>query len=304
MNDKLALPEGFDLELLESQGGGISPDDFSKLVSQLEQCGSFNYAGRQALGATLDELDIVYVILRKGFIYEPANSPIQYTHVLKDYEDYWLAGFGCLRAGQAASGGEGTAEILISLLPRAQRVGCGRFLVQKLVEYAFDTFHGSIHRITAPIICPVRPHYTAAQKKQVVSNTKQLCWMFEKFGFTFEGVTRGAVESFTDGKSVWHDAYRMSMLHTDYLEEGRSYFLSNTRAFPNLAAKTSPWESMMQRQDEEKRDLESWAEKPVQPALADDACDEGAQNDDESDDDTVLGGDDDGDWELPDDFED
>ncbi|CAE6471584.1 unnamed protein product [Rhizoctonia solani] len=304
MNNDAEIPKDFDLELLEAQGGNIAPNHFNELLYQLQKSGSLDYATTQALGAPLGELDIVYVVLRKGYIYDVGTDKIpRYTCVMKNEADHWLAGFGSLRVSQSGSGGGSTAEILVSLLPRAHKSGCGRFLVQKLLQYAFDTLRGSIHRVTAPVVCPVQPYHTATQRKQILFKTKQLCWMFEKLGFKFEGVTRGAVESFAGaegGKPVWHDVHRMSILNTDHLDP-----LSHAYAFndaPERVAKADPWQSMLQRQEEEKRDLESWTEKPVGLARADDACDGEDQSDGESDDDTVLG-DGDSDWEMPDDYD-
>ncbi|CAE6484920.1 unnamed protein product [Rhizoctonia solani] len=308
MNSETKIPNDFDLELLEAQGGNISPDHFDELLSQLEKSGSLDYANQQALGAPLGELDIVYIVLRKGYIFDlDKDYNPQYTGVLKNEADYWLAGIGCLRISQAASGSGNAAEILVSLLPRAQKSGCGRFLVQKLVQYAFETLRGSICRVAAPIICPVQPHYNAALKKRILFKTKELCWIFEKCGFMFEGITRGAVQSCTGGEGgepVWYDIHRMSILDTDYFDGERSYTHASQGGALKPTVKPSPWESMIQRQEEEKREMELRTDKPPNPVLADDACDAEGQGSDESDDETVLGGDDDSDWEDPDDFDD
>ncbi|CAE6477486.1 unnamed protein product [Rhizoctonia solani] len=305
MNAGIATPNDFELELLEAQGGNISPDHFSQLLAQLTESCSLDHVSRSLLETTLGELDMVYVVLRKGYIYEfDENYVRKYTSVSKNDTDYWLAGLGSLRFPQAGYSDKNTADIVVSLLPRAQKLGCGRFLVQKLIQYAFDTLR--IRRVTAQVVCPVQSYYTAARKKEVVLNTKQLCWMFEKFGFMFEGVTRGAIKSPTakGEEPVWYDVHRMSMLDADYFEEGISYMFSNTCAFPGRQprsiTKRSPWESMIQRHEEERRDLESWTREPGEAALAsDDFDDEG-----ESDDNTVLGDDDDSDWEVPEDFDD
>ncbi|KAG8701921.1 hypothetical protein FRC11_011810 [Ceratobasidium sp. 423] len=253
----------------------------------------------------LGELDIVYVVLRKGYIHEAdVNGAPKYTYVMKNDTDHWLAGLGSLRFPRVGHGDENTADIVVSLLPRAQNLGCGRFLVQKLTQHAFDTLR--IRRVIARIVCPVQPYYTATRKKQVALNTKQICWTFEKFGFMFEGVTRGAIKSpaAKGGEPVWHDVHRMSMLVTDYFDGEMSYMLSNTCALqekrPRSVTETSPWESMMKRQEEEKRDLESWTRKPDEAVLENDVFDD----EEDSDDNTVLGDDDDSDWEIPEDFED
>ncbi|CAE6509663.1 unnamed protein product [Rhizoctonia solani] len=305
MKTSISKPDAFDIELLEAQGGNISPDHFDELLSQLEKNRSLDHANQGTLRATLGELDIVYVVLCKGYLDEMDENDIPtYTCVMKGDVDYWLAGLGCLRVGND----EGTAELVVSLLPRAQNMGHGRFLVEKLVQYAFDTLR--LRRITASVVCPVQPNSTVAENKQVLFSTKQLCWMFGKFGFKFEGITRGAIKSHTtarDDESVWHDVHRMSMLDTDYVEEVRSHTLSNTGDLreEDLGPAASPWESMIQRQEEEKRDLESWFKTPSRTVIADDAYGYEEQDDEEqSDEETILGGDDDNEWEMPEDFED
>ncbi|KAH7334447.1 hypothetical protein B0J17DRAFT_631228 [Rhizoctonia solani] len=299
-------PDDFDIELLEAQGGNIPPDHFDELLSQLQKNRSLDHASQEILGTTLGELDIVYVLLCKGYLCEVDENDVpKYTGVMKGEVDYWLAGMGCLRVGH---GDEGIADLVVSLLPRAQNMGRGRFLVEKLAQYAFDTIR--LRRITASVVCPVQPHYTVAQKKKIIFNTKQLCWMFEKFGFKFEGITRGGVRSSTatqGGETVWHDVHRMSMLDTDYFEERRSYKSSNTHTSreEDFKSATNPWESMIRRHEEEKCDLQSWAESSNSTAAIYDAYEYEEQDyEEQSDDETVLGGEDDSEWEMPADFED
>ncbi|KAF8756198.1 hypothetical protein RHS01_04781 [Rhizoctonia solani] len=91
-----------------------------------------------------------------------------------------------------------------------------------------------------------------------------------------------------DDKPVWHD------LPLNY-----PLPLSQT-AFKN--GPLSPWDTMIQRQEEEKRDLKLWAEAP-KDTLANDACDEDGEN---SDVETILGDDDvdEHDWDMANDFDD
>ncbi|KAJ1301551.1 hypothetical protein OPQ81_008799 [Rhizoctonia solani] len=303
MNISVAKPDDIELELLESQGGNISPDHFGELLARLKKSRSLDHAGQPILGNTLGELDIIYVVLHKGYVYElDENGDPKYTCVMKGVTDYWLAGFGSLRISQARNSDKNTADITISLLPQAQKMVYECFLVQRLVQHAFDALH--IHRVTASIVCPIQPYYTAVKKKQVLFNTKQLCSAFEKFGFTFEGVTRGAIKSSTKAENedhVWHDVHRMSMLNTDYFEGGRWHILSNTRAFQEKNPKSmNSWERMVQRQEEEKRDLELWVVNPSSKnmVMENDIYEEEERSDDE----TVLGDDDDNEWQIPDDF--
>ncbi|KAG8701482.1 hypothetical protein FRC11_012137, partial [Ceratobasidium sp. 423] len=193
-----------------------------------------------------------------------------------------------------------TTDIRIALEPTAQE-GYGRYVVQRLTEHAFNTL--SIHRVTASVVFPTRPSYSATIKKQVLYNTKQLYWIFEKFGFKFEGINRGVVMSrVANEEHVWHDIHQMSILHTDYFVGGRSYFLSNMHSFPEETpphlALPSPWVIMTQRHEEKRQDVESWVVK-TQAVSANDTCDEDGYSGDE----TIFGGDDsDQDWDMVKDF--
>ncbi|CAE6484926.1 unnamed protein product [Rhizoctonia solani] len=312
-----------EIELLQTQGGKITYDLFYRLVALLEKTSSLDHISPLPLAtlpSNLGEFDVIYVLLCRGFKDElDLDGNRLYPHTTSsDGWNCWIAGFACLvfpasRNRWARGHNDGapgdTADITIALLPDAQKQGYGRLVVQRLVKHAFNAL--GIPRVTASIICPVRPSHTAATRKQSIYNTKQLCWIFERLGFKFEGVSRGAVASteLTKGeKPVWHDVYRMSMLQTDYFEKGRTYLLSHTRPFHEeihtRKVAQSPWESMIQRQEEEKRDMQSWGEK-INAASVNDAC-ENEDGDRDSDDETVLGdgGGSDHDWDMANDFDD
>ncbi|CAE6529808.1 unnamed protein product [Rhizoctonia solani] len=307
MSAIISEPKGLVLELLSTQGGKASFAHFYELIAQLEKTHSLDYVhplSLTTLPAKLGEFDMVYAILRLGFnddLDEDGNPP--YTQITSSKGWHcWMVGFACLLfpasrhqwdSGNAGNLGD-AADISIALLPVAQKQGYGRFVVDKLVKHAFNIL--GIPRVTASVICPVRPSYSAVTKKQVVYNTKQLCWIFEKLGFKFEGISRGAVAStraVKSGEHVWHDVYRMSMLQTDYFEKGQTYLLSHTLSFcqkaPTRKAAQGPWESMMQRQEEEKRDVKSWSEKPKVVSV-NDAC-ENEDADEDGDDETMSGDD-------------
>ncbi|KAL5639165.1 hypothetical protein ACGC1H_006621 [Rhizoctonia solani] len=314
-----------EFELLQTQGGTITYDLFYRLVAQLEETRSLDHMSPLPLAtlpSNLGELDVIYVLLCRDFdddFNEHGNR--LYPHTTSGDEwGRWIVGFACLlfpasrhrwaRGDNNSTPGD-TADITIALLPEAQKQGYGRLVVQRLVKHAFNTL--GIPRVTASVICPIRLSHSAATKKQLIYNTKQLCWIFERLGFKFEGVSQGAVAStgVTKGeKPVWHDVYRMSMLQTDYFEKGRTYLLSHTRSFHEEThtrkAAQSPWESMMQRQEEEKRDVQSWGEDlKTNSVSVNDAC-ENEDGGSDSDDETVLGDDGgrDQDWDMANDFDD
>ncbi|KAG8684173.1 hypothetical protein FRC11_012513 [Ceratobasidium sp. 423] len=317
-------PKGFKIGLLEGQGGKISYKHFYQLIGQLQKTRSLDHINPlPAPPATLSEFDLVYIILHRGYksgLDEDGN--VLYTHFTdRSGWCYWLAGFACLRFPTSKQWSNGnitpelekdklgdTADISVALLPAAQKQGCGRFVVERLIIHAFDTLR--ISRVTASVVCSVRPSHSTTTKKQVLYNTKQLCWIFEKFGFKFEGISRGVVVGTGAVKGeepVWHDVHRLSMLHTDYFDKGMSYFLSNTRPSheetPMRKIPQSPWESMMRRQEEEKLDVESWDKKTQVETSVNDAC----ENDDrDSDEETILGdgSGSDQDWDIPSDFDD
>ncbi|CAE6401784.1 unnamed protein product [Rhizoctonia solani] len=300
MSNPSSKPIGLEIDLLETQGGKVPLEYFHKLISQLQKNHSLDHLS--ASPASAGEFDVVYIILSKGTLYEETETNA-YECIIIDGWSCWPAGFAYLlvppnrrREKANISGGDNgpsdTADIKIALLPIAQTRGFGRFVIRTLLSHAFDAL--GIRRVTASILCPIQPSHSVAQKKQVGFNTKQLCWIFEKFGFKFEGISRGALMSMSvvEGEEpVWHDVHRMSMLITDYFQEKRSLSLSAMRSFsrefPLKVVQQSPWEIMIQRQEKEKHDVESWSKRP-NDASANDAC----GNDGEaSDDETVLGGD-------------
>ncbi|CAE6502810.1 unnamed protein product [Rhizoctonia solani] len=320
MSTRTQGPKELEIALLQSHGGIIPYEHFYELIDQLQKAGSLDHVS--PIPSSLGEFDVLYLILRKGYRcnFDEAGNQI-YVHITDaDENSYWLAGFAYLgfpayrhRWESATKSGNhtmgDTGDISISLLPAAQKQGYGRFVVQRLIKHAFDTLR--IPRVTASVICPVQPSYSAATKKQVVYNTKRLCWVFEKFGFKFEGVSRGVVPStrLTDNpEPIWHDVHRMSMLQTDYFEGGRSYLLSHTRPFHDemttQKVPESPWESMIHRQEEEKSDMKSW-DKKTQTESVNDAC-ESEDNDGNDSDGTVLGDNtgSDEDWDMASDHDD
>ncbi|KAG8730847.1 hypothetical protein FRC11_005650 [Ceratobasidium sp. 423] len=316
MDTRIPKPNGLEIQFLDAQGGRIQKGLFDELITLLEANRSLDYMSPlPAIPDGLGKFDEMYVILREGFKQTvDENGAMFYSYIpCGGGHAHWLAGFACLLfpPGRQWGGGDvpesenipgDTAEIRIALGPAAQRQGYGRYVAQRLVEHAFSTL--GIRRVTASIVCPIRPSHSATIKKQILYNTKQLCWIFEKFGFKFEGISRGVARSrVAKEEPVWHDVHRMSMLQTDYFGAGRSYVLSNTHSFheetPPRLGLQSPWVTMVQRHEEERQDVESWRVE-VQAASVNDACDEEEDNGDE----TVLGGGSDQDWDMASDFDD
>ncbi|CAE6470499.1 unnamed protein product [Rhizoctonia solani] len=311
MNTCIPKPSGLEIQFLEAQGGRIKNELFHELTALLEESRALDYMSPlPAIPDCLGKFDEMYIILREGFKRTVGdNGAILYSYLpFAGGHAHWLAGFACLLfpprrqwGASAALGSEvlgDTAEIRIALGSAAQKQGYGRYIIQQLVGHAFNTL--GIRRVTASIVCPTRPSHSATVQKQVLYNTKQLCWIFEKFGFKFEGISRGAVMSrVSEEEPVWHNVHRISMLHTDYLGAGRSYVLSNTYSFheeipPRLGLR-SPWVTMIERHEEERQDVKSW-DVEAQAASAGDACDEDGE--------TVLGSDSDQDWDMASDFDD
>lgn len=144
-----------------------------------------------------------------------------------------------------------------------------------ITKFAFDILR--VRRIVAPIMCPILPDYTPAEKKRVIFETKRLCWIFERYGFKFEGVSRGEVNDLRE-TSVWHDIHRMSMLVAEFLAgqmENLFSHLPSTKA----AESSSPWESMTRRHDEEQKQMELWNENPTPTVKGDDCYDDDGGSD-------------------------
>jgi RimJ/RimL family protein N-acetyltransferase len=290
------------LELRVPDGGNIEDMDLYRTARLLDRLYSLDHTSHTPDTLTAQHA-LTYVILHRGiplFANNPHDRPVRFY---KDDEDYWIAGICALYFPNLDD--KSTAEIVIALLPEARQKGCGRLAVQKVVEYAFDALR--IRRLTAPIVCPVRPDHSAGEKKRAMFETKRLCWVFERYGFQFEGVSRGAVKDPRTPASalpVWYDVHRMSMLDTDYFSNQVS---AQCTREPSLGALkqnqligSSPWESMARRHEEEKWRLAMWADTPV-PVVTSNTSKAKIVEDEDDAEYYNSGGSDD--WEDPEDFD-
>lgn len=296
-----SLPISF--ELRERDGGALDDIDYRVFARELAYLGVLDHAILTPEGI-INEAELSYTILHRGGV--PSSShddrgSRRFFAFDKFGTEHWTAGLCCLHFPNPDD--RSTAQIVIALLPEAREKGIGRAALHKLAECAFDVHR--VHRVVASIVCPVRPEHSAAKKKQVVLETKRLCWVFEQYGFQFEGVGRGEVQGPPEretGASVWYDVYRMSLLETDHLAT-RVSGLFTGGTLSRGAANATPWDSMLRRHEEEERQMRMLVESPRtstdddETTLRDDYDDDG--DDGDSDDDEGSG-----DYADPEDFDD
>ncbi|KAF8605724.1 acyl-CoA N-acyltransferase, partial [Ceratobasidium sp. AG-I] len=140
---------------------------------------------------------------------------------------------------------QGTADVGIALRPNARGRGYGRACISKILRFAFEKV--SLHRVVASVFGP-----SSSQSKEGAKESGTVRWVFEKMGFTPEGVHRRAGFSPTDG--VWRDVHTLAMLDTDWVmmqarKTGRECI-------------TSPWDTMMERHEKERDQMMEWMEDP------------------------------------------
>ncbi|KAB5595013.1 hypothetical protein CTheo_1474 [Ceratobasidium theobromae] len=260
------------LELRDKEGGEVLDSELRLLGHQLNVTHSLDHTTLTPDNITT-QFELTYIMLHRGT--RPSEDldhtgRHRYSSYFRSDFEYWIAGMCCLYFPTPRD--RSIAEIVIALLPEARGKSVGRMVVQKLIEYAFDTLR--VHRVIAPIVCPVRPDQSADEKKQAMFETKRLCHVFERFGFTFEGVSRGIVKRdrgvhmtrSRDGKStsVWHDVHRMSMLDIDYFSNQLPRLLSScTLSEAKRPDESGPWESMERRHKEERGQLKEWCPTPA-----------------------------------------
>ncbi|QRW10675.1 GNAT family acetyltransferase [Ceratobasidium sp. AG-Ba] len=142
-----------------------------------------------------------------------------------------------------------TVDIGIALRPDARGRGYGRAALAKVTRYAFETLR--MHRVVANVFGPSLGQPTAVLRA-AAKEAGAVCWMFEKFGFTPEGVHRRGGFSASDGQ--WRDVHVLAMLDTDWiLLEGRS---------TGRAGITTPWDTLMERHEKEREMMSEWMEDP------------------------------------------
>ncbi|KAG8708815.1 hypothetical protein FRC12_015531 [Ceratobasidium sp. 428] len=152
-----------------------------------------------------------------------------------------------------------TAQIGVALLPECQNKGYGRAAVHKLLAYAFDAHH--VHRVFAEVVNVTAPTRPAKVRKEALFEAKRICHVFQKYGFHFEGVSRGAAMMEVEGAKVWGDMHRLSILDTDWFSM-KMGSLSVEGSPSRFMVPSTPWEEMDQRHGAERKELLGWCEKP------------------------------------------
>lgn len=141
---------------------------------------------------------------------------------------------------------ESTADVGIALRPIARGRGYGRACMSKILRFAFENVR--VHRVVASVFGP-----NPSQPKEGAKECGTVRWIFEKLGFTPEGVHRRAGFSPADG--VWRDVYTLAMLDTDWmLMQGRA---------TGRESITTPWDTMMERHESERDQMMEWMEDPA-----------------------------------------
>ncbi|KAG8712882.1 hypothetical protein FRC09_019364 [Ceratobasidium sp. 395] len=152
-----------------------------------------------------------------------------------------------------------TAQIGVALLPECQNKGYGRAAVHKLLAYAFDALQ--VHRVFAQIVNVTAPSRPLKERKEALFETKRICRVFQKYGFHFEGVSRGAAMMEIEGAKVWGDMHRLSILDTDWLSM-KMGSLCVEGSSSTFMVPSTPWEEMDQRHEAERKEMSGWCEKP------------------------------------------
>ncbi|KAG9081408.1 hypothetical protein FRC06_005594 [Ceratobasidium sp. 370] len=148
-----------------------------------------------------------------------------------------------------SSATQNTVDIGIALRPDARGRGYGRAALTKVMRYAFETL--KMHRVVANAFGP-SPSQASATAKATAKEAGTVRWVFEKLGFTHEGVNRRAGFSATDG--TWRDVYVLAMLDTDWmLLQGRT---------TGRASVLTPWDTLMERHEKEREEMTEWMEDP------------------------------------------
>ncbi|KAG8747702.1 hypothetical protein FRC10_011829 [Ceratobasidium sp. 414] len=144
---------------------------------------------------------------------------------------------------------QNTVDIGIALCPDARGRGYGRAALTKVMRYAFETLN--MHRVVANVFGPSLSQ-ASADAKASAKESGTVRWVFEKLGFTHEGVNRLAGFSAADG--TWRDVYVLAMLDTDWmLLQGRT---------AGRASILTPWDTLMERHEKERDEMTEWMEDP------------------------------------------
>jgi len=148
-----------------------------------------------------------------------------------------------------SSATQNTVDIGIALRPEARGRGYGRAALAKASRHAFETLN--VHRIVANIFGSGSGQ-SNADAKASAKESGTVRWVFEKLGFTPEGVNRRAGFSATDG--VWRDVHVLALLDTDWMQL--------QRRGAGRSSITTPWDSMMERHEKERDEMMEWMDDP------------------------------------------
>ncbi|KAG9075837.1 hypothetical protein FS749_012452 [Ceratobasidium sp. UAMH 11750] len=144
---------------------------------------------------------------------------------------------------------QNTVDVGVALRPDARGRGYGRAALTKVMRYAFETLN--MHRVVANVFGPSFG-LSSAEAKASAKESGAVRWVFEKLGFTHEGVNRRAGFSATDG--TWRDVHVLAMLDTDWL------LLQRRTA--GRASILSAWDTLMERHEKERDEMSEWMEDP------------------------------------------
>ncbi|KAF8605725.1 hypothetical protein BDV93DRAFT_521536 [Ceratobasidium sp. AG-I] len=250
-----ALPIVFDLPL--NEGGNLYENDFRHIKGALLDTGSLKHLPF-APDILQKEGTICHTIIAETDKPAPMHRRLDWTRE----EHYWcltmwfdgklryMAGLCFLFFPSPAD--RTVAQIGVALLPESRGKGFGRAAVHKLLRYAFEAL--KVHRVVAHITCPSSSKETSSERKQAIFQTRQLCWTFEKFGFQFEGISRGSMSHPKD--DVWQDEYRLSILDIDW-------FTMQPDSGLALPTRAVSYEGMVQRHEAEVEEMQQWLDVPA-----------------------------------------
>ncbi|KAG9100164.1 hypothetical protein FRC07_010440, partial [Ceratobasidium sp. 392] len=168
------------------------------------------------------------------------------THPLESSQTRDVIGCVYLSLSSAT---QSTVDVGVALRPDARGRGYGRAALTKVMRYAFETLR--MHRVVANVFGPSFG-LPAAQARASAKESGTVRWVFEKLGFTYEGVNRRAGFSATDG--AWRDVHVLAMLDTDWL-------LLQRRVMGRASVLT-PWDTLMERHEKEREEMSEWMEDP------------------------------------------
>ncbi|QRV81900.1 GNAT family acetyltransferase [Ceratobasidium sp. AG-Ba] len=238
------------LVMLEDHGGWVPIHKFTRYVwLALEQSNSLGHLALGLKDILNDGRSSCYVVFSDVPIWGDKESLGSFL-ILSGTRQY-VYGFCFFNYPHLIDREVGQIGIVLS--PEARGKGYGRLIIHHLLAYAFDEL--SVHRVVASILCPVHSPQTSLAKKQALIETKKLCHIFHQCGFSFEGITRGAVAN----GEIWQDVHRLSILDIEWLSIKTKGLLNPPKSSENRPSQ-NPWEEMEQRHEAERNEMLRWHE--------------------------------------------